>query len=51
MTLFALAYIITGAAMAFFCGVRKPLAVAITVIGWPVIAAIVLIDMASDRWV
>jgi hypothetical protein len=49
MALFFTAYIITGAAMAYFCGVRSPLAVIITVVGWPVVAAIVLIDIATDR--
>jgi hypothetical protein len=49
MALFALAYLITGGAMAYFCGVRSPLAVFITVVAWPVVAAIVLIDIATDR--
>jgi len=49
MTLFALAYLITGAAMAYFCGVRSPLAVIISVVFWPIVAAMVLIDMATDR--
>jgi hypothetical protein len=49
MTLFALAYLITGGAMAYFCQVRSPLAVLVSVVFWPIVAAMVLIDMASDR--
>ena len=49
MTLFALAYIVTGGAMVWFCGVRKPLAIAIGLLFWPLIAVIVLLDLASDR--
>ena len=49
MTLFALAYLITGCAMAYFCQVRSPLAVLVSVVFWPIVAAMVIIDMASDR--
>ncbi len=47
----ALAYIITGGALAWFAGLRKPLAVLISVVFWPFVAVIVLIDAASDRGV
>jgi hypothetical protein len=46
---FALSYVIVGAAMAYSCGVRSPLAVLISVVFWPIVAAMVIIDMASDR--
>ncbi len=49
MALFLIAYAITGGAMAYFCGVRSPLAVIISVVFWPIVAARVIIDMASDR--
>lgn len=49
MTAFALAYALIGVAMAYFCGVRSPLAVAIAVVFWPVVAAMVLVDIATDR--
>lgn len=49
MALFALSYFIVGAAMAYFCQVRSPLAVLISVVFWPIVAAVVIIDMASDR--
>jgi hypothetical protein len=49
MAFFALAYFSLGGAMAYFCGVRSPLAVIISVVFWPIVAAMVLIDMASDR--
>jgi hypothetical protein len=49
MTVFLTAYAITGGAMAYFCGVRSPLAVIISVVFWPIVAVMVLIDMATDR--
>lgn len=35
--------------MAYFCGVRSPLAVIISVAFWPVVAAMVLINLATER--
>ena len=49
MAVFLIAYAITGAAMAYFCQVRSPLAVLISVVFWPIVAAMVLIDLATDR--
>lgn len=42
-------YLIAGSGMAWLCGVRGPVHIAITAVFWPVIAAIVLIDMAGKR--
>lgn len=49
MALFLIAYAITGGAMAYFCGVRTPFTVAVTVVFWPMVAAFVLIDAAMDK--
>ena len=46
---FALSYFIVGAAMAYFCQVRSPLAVLISVVFWPIVAAMVLFNIATDR--
>lgn len=48
MALFVLAYLLTGGAIAWLCGVHKPLAVVVTLAFWPIISAIVIIDMARN---
>lgn len=48
MILFALAYLIVGSFFALLIGVNRPLGAIITLAFWPLIVAIVIIDMARN---